>query len=234
MNKKVWLSALLVLMLVFSSFAVYADENMTEEEVVAGEELEEAEVVEEEAEEAEEAEEVEEIEEVEEVEVEVMPISIQEGTVIVLTLGSQTAQVNGEAKDLDVAPFVDENNRPLVPVSFVSRELGAKVDWNADDKAVTYTKGDTEIVLHIGVAHAMVNGVEVELDTAPVIVDGRTMVPVSFISRTLGFNVVWNGEAKTVTITEGAVAVEQPAEEVEEVEEAEEVEEEEEEEEGEE
>lgn len=40
------------------------------------------------------------------------------------------------------------------------------------------------------------------LDVVPQIVDGRTLVPVRAVSEALGCTVEWDGETRTVTITE--------------------------------
>lgn len=58
---------------------------------------------------------------------------------IQLTIGQKTAQVNGRAVTLDAAPYIDPNGRTLVPVRFVSEQLGATVGWDAATKAVTIT-----------------------------------------------------------------------------------------------
>ncbi len=39
-----------------------------------------------------------------------------------------------------------------------------------------------------------------EMDVAPAIINGRTMVPVRFVSEELGFNVSWDGENQIVTV----------------------------------
>ncbi len=49
----------------------------------------------------------------------------------------------------------------------------------------------------------MVNGKIIKTDVAPYITKGRTMVPVRFISESLGLKVAWDGETKTVSIGEG-------------------------------
>ncbi len=41
---------------------------------------------------------------------------------------------------------------------------------------------------------------KVSLDTAPVITDDRTLVPLRAVSEALDCNVDWNGDTKTVTI----------------------------------
>lgn len=43
-------------------------------------------------------------------------------------------------------------------------------------------------------------GKEVHSDVAPFSLNGRTMVPVRFVSEALGANVKWNGEYQTITI----------------------------------
>jgi len=58
------------------------------------------------------------------------------------------------------------------------------------------------IKLQIGDKIAYVDGNELTLDVPPPqIINGRTMVPVRFISEGLGAEVGWDGATKTVTIT---------------------------------
>ena len=59
--------------------------------------------------------------------------------VIELWVGKKVAWVNGKEVPLDVAPFL-KNNRTLVPLKFVSENLGAKVAWDPTKKVVTIIK----------------------------------------------------------------------------------------------
>ncbi|MCI3927669.1 copper amine oxidase N-terminal domain-containing protein [Paenibacillus sp. TRM 82003] len=45
-----------------------------------------------------------------------------------------------------------------------------------------------------------VNGKEIVADVAPQIINGRVMVPVSFVARALGADVAWDDETKSVNI----------------------------------
>jgi len=56
------------------------------------------------------------------------------------------------------------------------------------------------IVIYIGQAFALVNGEPVQLDAPAFIQNGRTYLPVRFISENLGAVVTWDDTAKTVTI----------------------------------
>lgn len=58
---------------------------------------------------------------------------------IVLTIGSITAMVNGVKTTLDVAPKILPTGRTVVPLRFVSENIGAKVDWNSTTRMVTVT-----------------------------------------------------------------------------------------------
>ena len=58
----------------------------------------------------------------------------------------------------------------------------------------------TQSGLEIGSNEMTVNDKKVSLDTAPVITDDRTLVPLRAVSEALDCNVDWNGDTKTVTI----------------------------------
>ena len=57
-----------------------------------------------------------------------------------------------------------------------------------------------EIVLTIEDKIAKVNGQAVEIDSPPVILNDRTMVPLSFIGRLLGAEVEWDAETRKVKV----------------------------------
>jgi len=48
-----------------------------------------------------------------------------------------------------------------------------------------------------------VNEKEVFLDTAPILENGRTLVPIRFISESIGANVKWNDKDLSIVITLG-------------------------------
>lgn len=55
--------------------------------------------------------------------------------------------------------------------------------------------------LPVGSPTATVNGATVTLDSPAVILGGRTLVPIRFISESLGATVGWNGETRQVTVS---------------------------------
>jgi peptide/nickel transport system substrate-binding protein len=123
-----------------------------------------------------------------------------EGITVQMTVGSTKAYVNSVEKTLDQPPVI-ENSRTLVPFRFIGESLGAKISWNAETRTVGYVLESKNIVLTIGSATAYVNGIPTMLDVAPKILSGRTLVPVRFISESLGANVDWNAATRVVTVT---------------------------------
>ena len=111
--------------------------------------------------------------------------------------------INGEAKTFDVMPVM-VNDRTLVPLRGIFETLGAAVEWDDATWTVTATKDETTVVLQIDNKIAKVNDSEIELDVPATLVSERTMVPVRFVSESLGCKVDWVDETQTVVITSPA------------------------------
>lgn len=88
----------------------------------------------------------------------------------------------------DVQPII-KDNRTLVPFRAILEKAGAKVDWNQEDKKVTAELDGKKIEMTIGQKKIMVDGKEVELDVAPMIKEGRTLIPLRGMFENLGFEV---------------------------------------------
>jgi len=122
-------------------------------------------------------------------------------TKIVLTIGKKEITVNNNSYTMDVAPFIDKNSgRTLVPIRFISEFLGFDVGWNEIIKTVTIKNSSKTILLTIGKKTALINGVEYELETPPVIINSRTFVPLRFIGEAFGYKVNWDEKTKSITI----------------------------------
>lgn len=107
--------------------------------------------------------------------------------------------LNGRTLSFDVPPMII-NDRTMVPFRTILEALGATVEYQEDGQYITATQGDTVITMQIDNPVAAVNGAEVTLDSPPVIVEGRTLVPVRFISESLSAVVDWNAETRVVSI----------------------------------
>ena len=125
-------------------------------------------------------------------------------TILKLQIGNKVMLVNDEPVKIDVPPTIVEG-RTLLPIRWVAEPLGATVGWDGTERKVTVSLGDVFIELWIGKNIARVNGVEKPIDpnnpkVVPMIIKGRTMLPVRFVAENLGADVLWDGATKTVTI----------------------------------
>ncbi|MCL1845013.1 MAG: DUF362 domain-containing protein [Defluviitaleaceae bacterium] len=98
---------------------------------------------------------------------------------------------------LDAAPFI-VGGRTMVPFRFIGEALGAEIDWNADTQFATFITADGEhLALQINTALYDESG---NYMGTPVIVKGHTFVPVRFVSEIMGAEVIWDAEARSITI----------------------------------
>ena len=108
--------------------------------------------------------------------------------------------VNGEPVHMDVAP-VTIDGRVLVPVRGVFEKMGVNVDWDAANRAVYATGNGRAVTLYINKRVATVNNHDVTLDVPAMVYAGRTMVPLRFISESMGAVVDWLPSNNTVAIS---------------------------------
>ena len=125
---------------------------------------------------------------------------------ILLWIGKPEAQIDDESTFVDpdnksVTPFILPPGRTMVPIRFISEAFGAKVEWFEATRTVKITWGSKTIELTIGVYTAKVDGKDVKLDAPPLIKEGRTFVPIRFISEAFNATVDWNSKEQKVTIT---------------------------------
>lgn len=87
---------------------------------------------------------------------------------------------------MDVLPQVI-NERTYVPISTITKFLGVSINWQ--DPHITINYNNTELILTIGENEAIKNGQTIKLDASPYVRNGRTMVPLRFISEELGLGI---------------------------------------------
>lgn len=118
---------------------------------------------------------------------------------VVLTLGQNQAQVGEKGVALDQAPYLYQG-RTMVPLRFVLEAFGGQVRWDKATQRIHLTLEGETIILYPGQKQAVVEGKRVALDVPPQITQGRTFVPLRFVSETLGAQVHYHQATKTVTV----------------------------------
>jgi len=111
--------------------------------------------------------------------------------------------IDGQEVICDVPPVIS-NNRTLVPVRAVFEHLDAQVTWNEVLRQVVVTSDSKFMIFNIDSKIAYLNGEVYALDVAPTISNGRTLVPIRFVSENLGYFVDWEADTRTVIIKTSA------------------------------
>lgn len=116
-------------------------------------------------------------------------------------------QINGEIINFNDTSAQIINSRTMVPFRKIFNELGISnedIEWNGNTKTIIAKKENKEIKLQIGnnVAEKKEGEVisKITLDSAPVIRNDRTLVPLRFIAESLGKTVGWDASNKTAVI----------------------------------
>ncbi|MCT4595152.1 MAG: glycosyl hydrolase family 18 protein [Anaeromicrobium sp.] len=97
-------------------------------------------------------------------------------------------------------PFIDENNRTLMPIRKPLEMIGAHVSFNKKDCIVTAKKGDTTIEIPIGKDHIKINNEELKMDTKTIIKEGRTYIPLKYVFEGFNYNIKWHEESRTILV----------------------------------
>ena len=122
------------------------------------------------------------------------------GTAITLQVDSNTINIGSRSVTINTAPVII-NGRTLIPVRGVGEAMGGNVDWNDDTKTVTITLGSNKVEMTVDSKTAYFNNKAQTLDVAPVVLNSRTMLPARFIAESFGFDVNWDNDTKTISIT---------------------------------
>ncbi len=114
--------------------------------------------------------------------------------------GQIIVMVRGSAVKFDAPPYIDKNNRLIVPVRAIVEALGAEAKWNSKTREVTIKGNGSTVGLKIDSKYAKVNGQKRTMDTTAVIKNSRTMIPARYVAEYLGAEVLWDAGTRTVNI----------------------------------
>ncbi|NLY43591.1 MAG: copper amine oxidase N-terminal domain-containing protein [Clostridiaceae bacterium] len=114
--------------------------------------------------------------------------------------GKVYVKIQGEMLGFEVPPVI-ENGRTLVPLRFIFEKMVAKVDWDPNTATATVTDQGKSVSFSIDNKIATVDGIQKEMDTPARLINGKTMIPLRFISEQLGYKVEWDVATSTATIS---------------------------------
>ncbi len=114
--------------------------------------------------------------------------------------------MNNLPVEFDQPPLIVDG-RTLVPFRAVAEALGVQVAWNEDAREIQAESPDVSLLLQVDSKTATVDEQQVELDVAPAIFNGRTLVPLRFFTEAFGVHVDWCGEDRKVSLESSPVSM---------------------------
>ncbi|MBP3448358.1 MAG: copper amine oxidase N-terminal domain-containing protein [Clostridia bacterium] len=125
--------------------------------------------------------------------------------VVFLQIGNYATVSDGTLTWVDrdnknVIPYI-KDSRTMVPLRFLAEEMGATVGYDEQTRGITITLNGTVMELWADRADYFINGEARVMDCATEILEGRTFVPVRFVSESLGKAVEWLNEERIVVVT---------------------------------
>ena len=99
-------------------------------------------------------------------------------------------------------PFIDSAYRTQVPLRVTMEAYGCTVDWNNTTRTATVQKNGTIVNVPIGQKYIIINGINKTNDTAALIKDDRTYLPIRAVLEAFGANVQWDSVTQTVIIAQ--------------------------------
>ena len=127
-------------------------------------------------------------------------------------------RIHGYYLKYDVPPVIKEG-RTLIPVRAITNGMGAEVDWNPTDSAITITRDDIRIEFTLGTTTLEVYEYDgddwnwdrdIEMDYPAKLISNRTFVPLRFIAEALGDKVHYDNDTGDIDVLERLETPERP------------------------
>ena len=108
-------------------------------------------------------------------------------------------EFNGNILGFDVPPIIEDGST-LVPMRFLFEQMGADVEWDSETQTATATLDNKAVTFSIDNVNARINNKPAKMDVPARLVNGKTMVPLRFLSENMGYDVDWDADSRTAII----------------------------------
>ncbi|OWA35488.1 hypothetical protein B9G55_12680 [Saccharibacillus sp. O16] len=108
------------------------------------------------------------------------------------------------------APYLDENNRLMVPLRSIADLTHSQAAYNPATKSVTLKRKNSlkeaapsaALQVTLGSQQAVVNGKTISMDTKPVLLRGSVFVPLGMVAQAFNLGLEWDRQQHVVTLRE--------------------------------
>ena len=118
---------------------------------------------------------------------------------IEMTIGETDYTLNGTAKTVDSAPYINADGYTMVPIRFLGEAIGANVEWSPSARTATIVYDDVTFVFAIGATVMTINNTEKTIPAPAVIQNDRTMIPLRTAAEAIGAIVTYDKDTVTFT-----------------------------------
>ena len=108
--------------------------------------------------------------------------------------------VNGSLMTWQYQEPIRVDGRVFVPFREFTEYLGGHVGWHSGHRQASLFYGEHVLVLTIGSNTALLNGQHVPIEHPAFLLNGRTMIPLRFVSEIFGYNVGWDTPSNTAFV----------------------------------
>lgn len=111
-----------------------------------------------------------------------------------------SVMVNGSAVTFDVKPQIIKDST-MVPVRAILEKMGYALTFDAKTGVIKATEGKNEITMTIGSPVVKMGEKTYDAPVAPMIIDGRTLIPLRALGEISGYAVKWDEATQTASLT---------------------------------
>ena len=122
---------------------------------------------------------------------------------ITFTADNAKIDVNGEVREIDATPYINNEGIMMVPVRYLTEEatLGMKVSWDGEKMQAISQGNRKTLTIELASNSVYVNAIKVKPETKPVETDGRIYVPASVVKDLYpGTEITQNGNAIEIIV----------------------------------
>lgn len=98
-------------------------------------------------------------------------------------------------------PFVDQSNRTQVPFRTTMESFGCLVSWDGENQTAIAEKDGTVVRVPIGAPYIIKNGRQLMNDTAALIQESHTYLPIRAVLEAFGASVEWDPDTQSVNVS---------------------------------
>ncbi len=127
-------------------------------------------------------------------------VETSEEACLLLQVGNKIMKKGEEEIVLDTSPILYEGVT-MLPIRQVVEAIGGTVNWDPEEEEISLRYHHTAVTMNLGQTGAFVNGRVEVLSVAPMIQNGRTLIPLRFAVESLGCTVKWVPEMQEIFIS---------------------------------